>query len=49
MVRQVKRLVGIPVAVKLSPYFTSLANVVAQLQQTGVARLQTCPAGVCPA
>ena len=29
--------VKIPVAVKLSPYFTSLANVVAQLQQTGVA------------
>jgi dihydroorotate dehydrogenase (fumarate) len=29
--------VKIPVSVKLSPYFTSLANVVAQLQQTGVA------------
>jgi dihydroorotate dehydrogenase (fumarate) len=29
--------VKVPVAVKLSPYFTSLANVVAQLQQTGVA------------
>jgi dihydroorotate dehydrogenase (fumarate) len=29
--------VKIPVAVKLSPYFTSLANVVAQLEQTGVA------------
>ncbi len=33
----IKAAVKIPVAVKLSPYFTSLANVVAQLQQTGVA------------
>ncbi len=32
----IKSAVKIPVAVKLSPYFTSLANVVAQLQQTGV-------------
>jgi dihydroorotate dehydrogenase (fumarate) len=33
----IKAAVKIPVAVKLSPYFTSLANVVAQLEQTGVA------------
>ena len=33
----IKAAVKIPVAVKLSPYFTCLANVVAQLQQTGVA------------
>jgi dihydroorotate dehydrogenase (fumarate) len=33
----IKAAVKIPVSVKLSPYFTSLANVVAQLQQTGVA------------
>jgi dihydroorotate dehydrogenase (fumarate) len=33
----VRAAVKIPVAVKLSPYFTSLANMVAQLQQTGVA------------
>jgi len=36
-VASVKAAVKIPVAVKLSPYFTSLANVVAQLEQTGVA------------
>jgi dihydroorotate dehydrogenase (fumarate) len=32
----IRAAVKIPVAVKLSPYFTSLANVVAQLEQTGV-------------
>jgi dihydroorotate dehydrogenase (fumarate) len=36
-VAAIKAAVKIPVAVKLSPYFTSLANVVAQLEQTGVA------------
>ena len=36
MVRELKRLVRIPVAVKLSPYFTALGNLARRLDEAGV-------------
>ena len=35
LVREVKENVGIPVAVKISPFFTALANVAKQLDNAG--------------
>jgi dihydroorotate dehydrogenase (fumarate) len=36
VVREVRRAIGIPLAVKLSPYFSSLANLAGQLVEAGV-------------
>ncbi|HEY6709910.1 MAG TPA: dihydroorotate dehydrogenase-like protein, partial [Actinomycetota bacterium] len=35
VVRAVRRAIGIPLAVKLSPYFSSLANLAGQLVEAG--------------
>jgi dihydroorotate dehydrogenase (fumarate) len=48
VVREVRRAIGIPLAVKLSPYFSSLANLAGQLVEAGANGLVCSTASTSP-